>query len=81
MLDSAAWQVFSACQTQWDVAVGLGGAARLGLKYDQVRIVAEAYGWELNAALLDRIRRLEALSLIEEGKKKAEDEAGDGAVN
>ncbi len=73
-LDSVAWQIFTDCQTQWEIAVGMGGAVRLGLKYDQVRVVAEAHGWAFNAALLARIRRLETLSLLEEQKRAARDE-------
>lgn len=82
MLDAAAWSVFQACATQWDVVVGLGGGGRTGLKYDRVRIVAEANGWALNEALLARIRRLEALSILDENRKREESVDGaDGTVN
>lgn len=68
-LDQAAWIIFRACQTQWDVAVGMGGAIRTGMKYDQAKVVAETHGFVFNRPLLQRLQRLEALSILDESKR------------
>jgi hypothetical protein len=69
--DQVAWFVFRASASCWNwFGGGLGGGGRTGLRYSDVRVVAEAYGFALNAPLLVRIQRLEMLTLADDAKRR-----------
>lgn len=58
-------EIFRACDTQWNVLLGLGGLYYEGLDYERVAVVARDWmGLPLTRDLLARIRVLE-----NEGKK------------
>lgn len=63
-----AFDLFTACATQWRVA-GLGGV--LGLDYKAVQVVAEWIGVVVNRAIFDdlRVMEAEAVRLFRKGQE------------
>lgn len=55
--------MFSACQTQWRIVSGLGGAAYQGLDYPAVESVMRMQGVDAQGERLAQIRVLEAGAL------------------
>lgn len=58
-----AFRLFTACQTQWRVIAGMGGAVHQGLDYPAVEAVMRMRGVENHAECLAQVQALEAGAL------------------
>jgi hypothetical protein len=71
LLDTKALYVFRHCQTQWSTDFG----ERTGLRYSDVRTVAEAAGIEWTEDLLEKIQVCEQVILSQDAARRAAREA------
>ena len=69
-IERVALTIFCDSSTQWDAIAGMGGGARTGLRYSDVRVVAEAHGFELDSTLLDLVRTCE-MKVLEYDSERA----------
>jgi len=68
-LEQQALEVFSECQTQWDVVAGIGGGGRVGLKYSSAEVVCRSHGYEWSEDMLRMLRICEVVSLKQQAAK------------
>jgi hypothetical protein len=57
--------------TQWSVASGLGGAARLGLRYSDVKALAEGLGIPWCELVIEKLRVCEDVILSQEAERSS----------